>query len=362
MARCVAALCSHATSAQRQALLTRLLTPSNDVDGAERHLQLLCVGEIGRLHDVYATHRGCFDTLYDSFTSSNEAIKSAAAFALGTSVCVCPVGVVLIAATSGRPTSCACSVPLSGRRCVRGMPGAWPGHAAGASAEAGLARLPAPLLDEGGAVSARGFAGRVPPPRGPCRGGTGRALREQGGGCSQHGCRVPRYVRRVDGCCVHACVPDTLLRRVRLPGKLVAIDAATMVPRFRALVASTSPNARWTVVTAVKYAAAYASARTALAPVRAVRGRWCAARGCNNEFQRAWRVQHVSTFLECLQDTDLEVRRAALLSLNALVHHDVSLVRPLLASTAEGEAKASEPPVRSTHVLAPPPPGSWPAG
>ena len=86
VARCVAALCAHATSAQRQSLLTQLLTPSNDVEGTARHLQLLCVGEIGRLHDVYATHNNCFDTLYAAFTSSNEAVKSAAAFALGKQV------------------------------------------------------------------------------------------------------------------------------------------------------------------------------------------------------------------------------------------------------------------------------------
>lgn len=52
-------------------------------------------------------------------------------------------------------------------------------------------------------------------------------------------------------------------------GKLAAVDSAMMVPRFLALLSSSSPYARWTIVSAVKHAAVSKAARNALAPVLA---------------------------------------------------------------------------------------------
>ncbi len=60
--------------------------------------------------------------------------------------------------------------------------------------------------------------------------------------------------------------------------------------------------------------------------------------------------QHIASFLECLRDDDLEVRRAALLTLNALVHNDSALVRPLLTS-AESKTPEEPPAVRPCLVM-----------
>lgn len=55
-------------------------------------------------------------------------------------------------------------------------------------------------------------------------------------------------------------------------------------------------------------------------------------------------VQHLSVFLSPLRDEALDVRRAGLLTLNAVIHHDVDVVKPLLAqdNQVDAESKVQE--------------------
>ncbi|XP_068013837.1 cullin-associated NEDD8-dissociated protein 1-like isoform X1 [Melanerpes formicivorus] len=92
-------------------------------------------------------------------------------------------------------------------------------------------------------------------------------------------------------------------------GRLALVNPAQLLPRLQEQLASGSPHARSTVVTAVKFTIADQPQ-----PIDAL------LKGC------------IGDFLKTLQDPDLNVRRVALAMLNSAAHNKPSLIRELLGS------------------------------
>lgn len=95
-------------------------------------------------------------------------------------------------------------------------------------------------------------------------------------------------------------------------GKLAGVSPEKIVSLLAEMARDADTNTRWTVATALKYAVVSPSTASYLA-------------------------DSAAQLLSGLTDEDLNVRRAALLSLNAVVHHRVQVVKPFL----RGESKAS---------------------
>ncbi|NXG47415.1 CAND1 protein, partial [Psilopogon haemacephalus] len=92
-------------------------------------------------------------------------------------------------------------------------------------------------------------------------------------------------------------------------GRLTLVNPAQLLPRLRDQLASDSPHARSTVVTAVKFTIADQPQ-----PIDAL------LKGC------------IGDFLKTLEDPDLNVRRVALAMFNSAAHNKPSLIRELLGS------------------------------
>jgi len=94
-------------------------------------------------------------------------------------------------------------------------------------------------------------------------------------------------------------------------GKLAAVSPEKIVSLLAEMAGDADVSTRWTVATALKYAVVSPATTPYLA-------------------------ESISQLLSGLTDADIGVRRAALLSLNAVVHHRVAVVRPFLRG---GESK-----------------------
>ncbi|KGL73172.1 Cullin-associated NEDD8-dissociated protein 1, partial [Tinamus guttatus] len=92
-------------------------------------------------------------------------------------------------------------------------------------------------------------------------------------------------------------------------GKLTLVNPSELLPRLKKQLASGSPHARSTVVTAVKFTIADQPQ-----PIDAL------LKGC------------IGDFLKTLQDPDLNVRRVALALFNSAAHNKPSLIRDLLSA------------------------------
>ena len=116
VARCIAAIITSASESEKAALLRRLLVASNDASGEPRFLQLRCVGEIGRVVDINAVEPAAFETLYKELGSDGDAVKSAAAYAIGLS----PAPPVGAGGDATRSPCCAslCCCSCAGCACV----------------------------------------------------------------------------------------------------------------------------------------------------------------------------------------------------------------------------------------------------
>lgn len=84
LARCISAICQHATQQQKESIATRLIS---DVTGHSSRIQLalLCIGELGKRTDlsVWAGNATLEVSVIEKFSSSSTDTQIAAAFALG---------------------------------------------------------------------------------------------------------------------------------------------------------------------------------------------------------------------------------------------------------------------------------------
>ena len=90
-------------------------------------------------------------------------------------------------------------------------------------------------------------------------------------------------------------------------GELSALNSNVVLPVLEAMTKSDNASARWTAMSSLKYAVA-------------------------NPDTRAGLDGRMETYLQLLNDKDLNVKRAALLSLNSVIHHQSGLVRSSLDS------------------------------
>ena len=91
-------------------------------------------------------------------------------------------------------------------------------------------------------------------------------------------------------------------------GKLAVLDARNLLPELTSMTQSEDKLARWTAMSSLRYAVISETPET-------------------REALKA----NIGTYLALLNDADLDVKRAALLSLNAIIHHQSDLVQDLLA-------------------------------
>ena len=91
-------------------------------------------------------------------------------------------------------------------------------------------------------------------------------------------------------------------------GKLAVLDAWNLLPELTSMTQSQDKLARWTAMSSLRYAVMSETPET-------------------REALKA----NITTYLALLNDDDLDVKRAALLSLNAIIHHQSDLVQDLLA-------------------------------
>ena len=92
-------------------------------------------------------------------------------------------------------------------------------------------------------------------------------------------------------------------------GKLAVLDAKNLLPEVISMTQSENKLARWTAMSSLRYAVV--SDATAMYDAL---------------------QSHIGTFISLFNDSDLDVKRAALSSLNAIIHHQSNLVQDLLAS------------------------------
>jgi len=257
VARCAAVLTVRAESGARDAAVARLLSDAAG-DEEQAYLALTCIGEIGRRVDLASGHGDLFRTLLSACDDGAEDVKTAAAFALG-GVCV---------------GNMEAGLPLLASELESGS------H----STYLLLSALREVLSQHGRAFDVTPYGGTVMPLL------TAHCNHEDEG------------VRNMTAECL---------------GKLASVSPEKIVSLLAEMAGDADVNTRWTVATALKYAAA----SVATAP-----------------FLRDAAAQ----LLSGLTDADLSVRRAALLSLNAIVHHRVAVVKPYLrdeTKDGEGESK-----------------------
>jgi cullin-associated NEDD8-dissociated protein 1 len=90
-------------------------------------------------------------------------------------------------------------------------------------------------------------------------------------------------------------------------GELASLDPNVVLPRLQEMTKSNNADARWTAMSSLKYAVANPDTFSGLS-------------------------QTISSYLSLLNDNDLNVKRASLLSLNAIIHHQSALIREHLNS------------------------------
>src|SRR5690606_11656045 len=82
LAKCIAGLCVQASEEKRNSTVQRFINDLHSTEERQKHLALLCIGELGQQADLSAAGE-LKDIIMGAFESSSEEIKTAAAYALG---------------------------------------------------------------------------------------------------------------------------------------------------------------------------------------------------------------------------------------------------------------------------------------
>jgi cullin-associated NEDD8-dissociated protein 1 len=251
------------------------LSDGSGISKSSAQLALYCIGEIGAQRDLSAHENSLSATVLSAIASKTDDVRSAAAFCLG-SMAVGNMNVyvpkVLAALQSG---SNQYQLLTSIKEMVSRHVDSSIGAARSGSSSDGAGSSKSSEMPRSARLDFSPFMAQVLP--------------------------VLRASSSVEEEAVRNMVAECF-------GKLAVLDARNLLPELTSMTQSEDKLARWTAMSSLRYAVISETPET-------------------REALKA----NIGTYLALLNDADLDVKRAALLSLNAIIHHQSDLVQDLLA-------------------------------